>query len=153
MIVFVWILICLVVLFIGIVTGGTLYRMGRGEGQGTGGEDMKLVTKRKVVTCEWRRLNPNNCPVRVTNEDGKDGLGPCRYYLYDGKCPQHGQIYEIDMTSDNSLKDDLAHQQKLVRVMSMEICRAWHGIPVQNKYLKEVLDWAEARVKEKEKKQ
>lgn len=43
--------------------------------------------------CEWfEKEFPRNCPVRLRDGDGKS-VGPCWYYLSDGKtCPQHGVV-------------------------------------------------------------
>ena len=51
-----------------------------------------LVTRREVISETWRKANPRHCPVVLRDGDGKSA-GACWYYLRDGTCPQHGQIY------------------------------------------------------------
>ena len=53
----------------------------------------RLVVLREVVSETWRKANPRHCPVVLRDGDGKS-VGACWYYLRDGVCPSHGQIYE-----------------------------------------------------------
>lgn len=64
-----------------------------------------LVVRREVVSEIWRKQNPRHCPVVLRDGDGKS-VGACWYYLRDGVCPAHGQIYESNAT-DKKLENKL----------------------------------------------
>jgi len=51
----------------------------------------------------WRKQNPNHCPVRLRDGDGKS-VGACNYYLREGVCPQHGRIH--NKAEDKGVEED-----------------------------------------------
>jgi hypothetical protein len=62
-----------------------------------------LTTTYPVASAEWRKRNPNNCPVMLRDGEGKGGLGMCMHYMNagvgkkesDGVCPTHGKVYDL----------------------------------------------------------
>jgi hypothetical protein len=52
-----------------------------------------MTYKQNLEICQaYAKMNPNNCAVRERTADGVS-VGPCSYYLPDGKtCPRHGEV-------------------------------------------------------------
>lgn len=59
-----------------------------------------LVSKREVMSKEWRIIFPKNCPVVLRDGENKR-VGACWYYLWGGECLSHGKIYENEKEDDD----------------------------------------------------
>lgn len=45
------------------------------------------------INQNFQALSPNNCAIILIDGDGKS-VGPCCYFIKNGVCPSHGQIFE-----------------------------------------------------------
>lgn len=53
----------------------------------------------------YAELFPNNCPVLEYTADG-DCVGPCTFYLKDGKtCPRHGEVKPNNQEYEEQVDD------------------------------------------------
>lgn len=64
------------------------------------------------INKSYQSIFPNNCAVIEVTGDGEE-VGTCSYYMYNGKCPRHGELSNKLLINPNDL---FAQEKELERI-------------------------------------